>query len=197
MNKSIETLIGMLLSERRYRLEDAGCGGDEIMESIDRLDYEARKKVDEKDNDIDTFAHWSDCAVHNEPAEPNGPCDCGMYHKPTMLQIQPTIDSLRAQLAEAQKKAEALLPRKIEYTYAENGDIILPDCAPFDGNPVMVKFAVGWCEAWWAKSEVTMTPDGPDYYGFEWVCCDDTFQMELDDASHWAPLPNQWEKVKP
>ncbi len=23
------------------------------------------------------MAHWSDCAVHNEPAYPNGPCDCG------------------------------------------------------------------------------------------------------------------------
>ncbi|WGM47699.1 hypothetical protein KOAAANKH_02581 [Brevundimonas sp. NIBR10] len=23
--------------------------------------------------------HWSDCAVHNEPAQPNGPCDCGGY----------------------------------------------------------------------------------------------------------------------
>lgn len=21
--------------------------------------------------------HWSDCAVHNEPDTPNGPCDCG------------------------------------------------------------------------------------------------------------------------
>lgn len=21
--------------------------------------------------------HWSDCAVHNEPALPEGPCDCG------------------------------------------------------------------------------------------------------------------------
>lgn len=21
--------------------------------------------------------HWSDCAVHNEPAYPNGPCSCG------------------------------------------------------------------------------------------------------------------------
>ena len=24
-----------------------------------------------------TLVHQSDCAVHNEPAEPNGPCDCG------------------------------------------------------------------------------------------------------------------------
>lgn len=22
-------------------------------------------------------SHWSDCAVHNMPAMPNGPCDCG------------------------------------------------------------------------------------------------------------------------
>ena len=21
--------------------------------------------------------HWSDCAIHNEPAYPAGPCDCG------------------------------------------------------------------------------------------------------------------------
>jgi hypothetical protein len=29
-----------------------------------------------KDGDL----HWSDCAVHNMPAEPNGPCDCGRYN---------------------------------------------------------------------------------------------------------------------
>jgi len=23
------------------------------------------------------WPHWSDCAVHNEPAYPNGPCSCG------------------------------------------------------------------------------------------------------------------------
>jgi hypothetical protein len=23
------------------------------------------------------LAHWSDCAVHREPAYPNGECDCG------------------------------------------------------------------------------------------------------------------------
>lgn len=26
---------------------------------------------------MSTGIHWSDCAMHNEPAEPNGPCDCG------------------------------------------------------------------------------------------------------------------------
>ena len=24
-----------------------------------------------------TGIHWSDCAQHNMPAYPNGPCDCG------------------------------------------------------------------------------------------------------------------------
>ena len=26
--------------------------------------------------------HWSDCAVHNEPAYPAGPCDCGVAQEP-------------------------------------------------------------------------------------------------------------------
>lgn len=25
--------------------------------------------------------HWSDCAVHNEPAMPNGPCNCDLCKK--------------------------------------------------------------------------------------------------------------------
>ena len=30
-----------------------------------------------------TFSHWSDCAVHNGPAYPAGPCDCGVAQEPT------------------------------------------------------------------------------------------------------------------
>jgi hypothetical protein len=29
-----------------------------------------------------TFSHWSDCAVHNGPAYPAGPCDCGVAQEP-------------------------------------------------------------------------------------------------------------------
>lgn len=32
--------------------------------------------------------HKSDCAVHNEPAEPNGPCDCGAEAPLAQLQIE-------------------------------------------------------------------------------------------------------------
>lgn len=30
----------------------------------------------------DDVIHWSDCAVHNEPAYPNGECDCGVKSPP-------------------------------------------------------------------------------------------------------------------
>ena len=30
----------------------------------------------------DGTLHLSDCAVHNEPAYPNGPCDCWALHPP-------------------------------------------------------------------------------------------------------------------
>ena len=39
--------------------------------------------------------HWSDCAVHNEPAYPAGPCDCGVAQEPVA-----TIDSLEQEIYE-------------------------------------------------------------------------------------------------
>ena len=33
--------------------------------------------------DRSSMIHSSDCAVYNEPAYPNGPCDCGAYYLPT------------------------------------------------------------------------------------------------------------------
>lgn len=46
---------------------------------------EAAPILIEKTDDNGSFAqgrapeHWSDCAAHNEPAYPNGPCNCGGY----------------------------------------------------------------------------------------------------------------------
>jgi hypothetical protein len=34
-------------------------------------------------------AHWSDCAVHNEPAYPKGECDCGGYTPPAAQRTEP------------------------------------------------------------------------------------------------------------
>lgn len=36
------------------------------------------------------MAHWSSCAVHNEPAYPAGPCDCG-NNAPTQP-FMPTVE---------------------------------------------------------------------------------------------------------
>ena len=29
---------------------------------------------------MEIVKHWSDCAVHNEPAYPKGECDCGGFN---------------------------------------------------------------------------------------------------------------------
>ena len=46
-------------------------------------------------------AHWSDCAVHNEPAYPKGECDCGGFPPQrtwvglTNNELQPIADEYR------------------------------------------------------------------------------------------------------
>jgi len=78
---------------------------------------------------------------------------------------------------------------KIEYGVAENGNIYLPDGPPFDGRSVLIKLAIGWCEAWWEASHRYDTPTGPEYEGWQWICLDDKFHADLDDATEWLPLP--------
>ena len=80
--------------------------------------------------------------------------------------------------------------RKIEY--GENaGRIEFPTGAPFDGKPVLIRTNTGVVEAWWKKGGWSEDPQYPlyDFSGFVWVCYGDKFQEELDDATHWMPLP--------
>ena len=81
----------------------------------------------------------------------------------------------------------------IEYDVDDKGSIVLPTGAPFDGKPVLIKLAEGWCEAWWEESSQYTTPDGLEYEGFCWVCLDDKFDATLDDAKEWLPLPQSTE----
>jgi hypothetical protein len=90
---------------------------------------------------------------------------------------------LRRALTPAPGTREAL-PKPITYGYSGKGDIVLPIGAPFDGDPVLARFAAGWCEARWEPYD----RDADD--GFCWVCLDDSApQQELDDAKEWMPLP--------
>jgi hypothetical protein len=43
-----------------------------------------------QDESQEPVAHWSDCAVHSEPAYPKGECDCGGYtHPPQRTEQEP------------------------------------------------------------------------------------------------------------
>lgn len=71
-----------------------------------------------------------------------------------------------------------------------HGTIILPSCAPFDGNPVLVRTSIGIVEAWWQAWTSTPTLEDPyDGDGGYWVGYDDAFQFELDDVLEWMPIP--------
>jgi len=83
-------------------------------------------------------------------------------------------------------------PRKIEYDIDQkNHRILLPQGAPFDGKPVLIKVASGWCEAWWLQESITQTAEGSEADGFYWVCMDDDFHADLDEAKYWLPLPTE------
>ena len=78
---------------------------------------------------------------------------------------------------------------KVEYDHVAKGNIVLPNGAPFDGKPVLIRLASGWCEAWWDEGRMVQHQEGAEAEGFQWVCLDDTFQEELDSAKDWLPLP--------
>lgn len=76
-----------------------------------------------------------------------------------------------------------------EYT-VENGKIVLPEGAPYDGKPVLIKLAVGWVEAWWDAGKSYEDHEGnKEFEGWDWVCADDTFKAEFDEPKAFALLP--------
>ena len=81
--------------------------------------------------------------------------------------------------------------KPIEYQHDGKGNIVLPAIAPFDGAPVLIKAAGGVVEAWWDNGKWSEdTPNAPaEYNGFVWVCYDDAFALDLDEPTHWQPLP--------
>lgn len=81
--------------------------------------------------------------------------------------------------------------KKIEQNVDAAGNIVLDtSCPPFDGEPVLIRLSNGWCEAWWEKSDGKPHAwDDDGDRGFKWVCLDDRFDADLDEATHWAELP--------
>lgn len=46
--------------------------------------------------------HWSDCAVHNAPALPPGPCDCGGLNSDTLASSPEHIERIRRKAMNAE-----------------------------------------------------------------------------------------------
>lgn len=81
--------------------------------------------------------------------------------------------------------------KPIEYDHTAAGGIILSKEAPFDGKPVLIRTNIGVVEAWWDNGSWSEdTPIAPaEFSGFCWVCYDDKFQCDLDEAVAWMPIP--------
>lgn len=78
---------------------------------------------------------------------------------------------------------------RIKYEY-QKGNIVLPNEAPFDGKPVLIRTNTGIVEAWWDMGTVSTDYEGNDTSsGFQWVCYDDEFQCDLEDVIEWMPIP--------
>ncbi len=89
MSKTVEIRVRPVTRwiASRYEFEDRGdgraSGGSEGLGEFDSP--RAANRVAEAIGAHEPVAkvifapepHASDCALHNEPAEPNGPCDCG------------------------------------------------------------------------------------------------------------------------
>lgn len=80
--------------------------------------------------------------------------------------------------------------KSITYEYDERGNIKLPNEAPFDGNPILLKTSEGVVQGWWCPQENGSYEDLNDGDGFCWVLLDGDKDIELDEATHWMPLPS-------
>ncbi len=103
------------------------------------------------------------------------------------IELTRKIHKERLMAFEKQEKKE--WPKKVSYTDHPEGRIDLGTEAPFDGKPVLIRTKIGWVEAWWDKGRIETYIEGEEYEGWCWVCYDDKFQCELDDAIEWMPLP--------
>jgi len=73
------------------------------------------------------------------------------------------------------------------------------ETAPLDETEILILTSRGVTQARFSPGEWTTHHEyGPEYSGAVWVCCDDTWQVEIEEtpegnfhgeATHWMPLP--------
>ena len=76
------------------RLKDALKRANGLAEHFERSWYLRGDEIERlKAQTQEPVAHWSDCAVHSEPAYPKGECDCGGI-PPQRTWVNLTVDEL-------------------------------------------------------------------------------------------------------
>ncbi|EPG3568348.1 hypothetical protein ON011_003282 [Providencia rettgeri] len=86
--------------------------------------------------------------------------------------------------------------KPIAYAFRENGNIVIPNEPPFDGESVLLKTCDGIVEGWWHPESGGSYEDPNDVDGFCWVILNGKEELELDNATHWMPLPTVEEVVE-
>ncbi|MEX6155994.1 DUF551 domain-containing protein [Providencia hangzhouensis] len=86
--------------------------------------------------------------------------------------------------------------KPIVYAFRENGNIVIPNEPPFDGESVLLKTCDGIVEGWWNPDSGGSYEDPNDVDGFCWVILNGKEELELDNATHWMPLPTVEEVVE-
>lgn len=174
---------GSMMAASSFIVEDASCGLEESKPAISELMLEVWKL-------LTYHAGRGDAAT----AYIEGPGKGQNFRWHEVLDIMLSVP-LPEHMGGDPAPESAPVPiqcKRIEYSFdEETGNIVLPNAAPFDGQPVLIKLAHGWVEAWWQPAEKAYAAfDGESATGFCWVCMDDDYaEQELDSATYWAPLP--------
>ena len=77
--EALAAVLEALTTERRdhqHWLAEAKLAADRA-DGAEQAMFAAGEKYGRDHSKLDARVHRSDCATHNEPAEPIGPCDCG------------------------------------------------------------------------------------------------------------------------
>lgn len=82
---------------------------------------------------------------------------------------------------------------EVKYSVAPGGAIKLPQSAPFDGKPVMIKTKDGIAKARWSDGTPVSVFGIGDIrrYGPYFICFDDLRTVELSEVEAWAPVNDQ------
>jgi hypothetical protein len=86
--------------------------------------------------------HWSDCAVHNAPAYPAGPCDCGVAQEPEREALKLALEALEEAHYKIEHKQNAA--KREQAITAIREALAQPAQEPYDQTALELCNVCGW-----------------------------------------------------